>query len=67
MNGKFIRFAITLFVYVFYSFNLIASDLGKIEGSVTDAETNNIVPFATVELLKSSDSTLVNGTLTNNE
>ncbi len=67
MSGKFIRVAITLFVYVFYSFNLIASDPGKIEGSVTDAETNKIVPYATVELLISSDSTLVNGTITNNE
>jgi outer membrane receptor protein involved in Fe transport len=67
MNGNFIKFAITLFVYVFYSFNLIASDPGKIEGSVTDAETNKIVPFATVELLRSRDSTLVSGTLTNNE
>jgi hypothetical protein len=44
---------------------MIASGPGRIEGSVKDIETGKFVPYATVELLKSSDSTLVAGTRTN--
>jgi outer membrane receptor protein involved in Fe transport len=44
---------------------MIASGSGKIEGSVTDLETGKFVPYATVELLKCNDSTLVAGTRTN--
>jgi hypothetical protein len=40
---------------------------GKIEGSVSDAETYKAVPYANVELLKSPDSTQVKLTSTNEE
>jgi hypothetical protein len=67
MSNRLTRLTISLSLYIFYSFNLFASDNGKIEGSVTAAATNGIIPYATVELLRSSDSTLLKGTFTDND
>jgi hypothetical protein len=63
MSGKFIRFAIILFVYIFYSFNVIASNPSKIDESVSDFETNRLVPYTTLEHLMSNDSKLVKSTI----
>ncbi len=47
-----------------YSFTILAGNPGKIEGSVSDAETYKPVPFANVELLRFPDSTMVKTTIT---
>lgn len=39
----------------------------KIEGTVTDAANNELIAYARVELLRTSDSTLINATMTNTE
>jgi outer membrane receptor protein involved in Fe transport len=67
MNGITIRFAIIQFLIVFYSLNILASEPGKVKGAVKDSQTSQFVPFATVELLKSPDSTFVKATTTNND
>ncbi|MFZ2784467.1 MAG: outer membrane beta-barrel family protein [Sediminibacterium sp.] len=67
MNGRTIRFVIIQLLIVFYSFNTLAAEPGKVKGAVKDSETSRFVPFATVELLKSLDSTLVKATATNND
>jgi outer membrane receptor protein involved in Fe transport len=46
------------------SFTVLAGNPGKIEGSVSDAETFKPIPFANVELLKFPDSTMVKITTT---
>lgn len=65
MRDKLFKFTTSFFLVLLCSSKMIASGSGKIEGSVTDLETGKFVPYATVELLKCNDSTLVAGTRTN--
>ncbi|HEY4785300.1 MAG TPA: TonB-dependent receptor [Bacteroidales bacterium] len=52
---------------LFSSLTLKALNPGKIEGSVSDAESFATVPSAKVELLNAADSSIVKTVLTNNE
>jgi hypothetical protein len=67
MNSLSIRFAIIFSAVLFQPIHLDASNPGKVEGTITDAETYQTVPFAVIELLKSQDSTLVQATTSNND
>lgn len=54
-----------LLILLLCSFKTKAAGTVKIEGTVIDAATNELIAYARVELLKQSDSTLVNAALTN--
>jgi hypothetical protein len=47
--------------------NSFATEPGKVEGNVIDAETSKAVSYANVELLKSGDSTLLKAAITSND
>lgn len=59
--------AIFLSIVFFNPFYLLASDTGQVKGVVVDTETAQPLPFASVELLRSTDSTLIKGVVTGND
>lgn len=65
MNNTYLRLAILLSIIILNLNNSLASESGTIEGTVIDSMTLNAVPYATVELLNSIDSTHVKYTITN--
>jgi len=67
MKSISIRLVLALSVFLFQSVNIVAYNPGKVEGTITDAQTYQPMQFVTIELLKSIDSTLVKGTTTNND
>ncbi len=67
MDRYLFQLALFLFAFLTQSFNIDAANPGKVEGIVAEAGTFNIIPYASVELLKSADSSLVKATITNNE
>lgn len=64
MRDRLFKFTTSFFLFLFCSYKMTASGPCRIEGSVSDVETGKFVPYATIELLKSTDSTLVAGTRT---
>lgn len=56
-----------LMILPFCSLRAEAAEPVKIEGTVTDASNNEWIAYATVELLRKSDSTLIKATVTNSE
>ncbi|MCG8698965.1 MAG: outer membrane beta-barrel protein [Bacteroidales bacterium] len=58
------RFLALIFASFFLMSSMEAQDLGSVEGKVTDAETYKPIEAATVELLKTADSSLVTGLIT---
>jgi hypothetical protein len=46
-------------------FNSFANESGTVEGNIIDSVTLETVPYASVELLKSVDSTMINAVVTN--
>jgi hypothetical protein len=67
MSKVYSLFAIFLSIVFLNPFYLLASDTGQVKGVVVDAETAQPIPFASVELLLSKDSTLLKGAATGND
>jgi hypothetical protein len=67
MSNLYLRFLIFLSIIIFNPFKSFATELGKVEGTIIDAETSKAVPFANVELLRSSDSTMLKAVITNTD
>ena len=44
-----------------------AQKLAKVKGTVTDAQTNAPLSYATIRILKSTDSTLISGAITDDK
>ncbi|MBN2396242.1 MAG: TonB-dependent receptor [Candidatus Atribacteria bacterium] len=65
MSNIFLRFLIIFSIVIFNSINSFASETGKVAGTVIDAESSKAVPYANVELLKRSDSTMIKAVITN--
>jgi hypothetical protein len=65
MSNLYVRFLIFFSIVISNPFNSFASETGKLMGNVVDAETLKPVPYANVELLKSSDSTMIKAVITN--
>jgi hypothetical protein len=59
--------SIFLIILLIFSFTAKAINPGKIEGSVTDADTYKPIPYARVDLLKNPDSTIVKSVQTDLE
>jgi len=58
-----IRF-LFVFIFVIFSFSIFAQK-GSISGRITDIETNQPLEYASVALYSVTDSSLINGTITN--
>jgi outer membrane receptor protein involved in Fe transport len=67
MSKVYSLFAIFLSIVFLNPFYLLASDTGHVKGVVVEAETSRPIPFASVELLLSKDSTLLKGVATGND
>jgi outer membrane receptor protein involved in Fe transport len=64
MSKAYSLFAIFLSIVFLNPFYLLASEPGQVKGVVVDTETAQPIPSASVELLRSTDSTLVKGVVT---
>ncbi|HEX3009909.1 MAG TPA: carboxypeptidase regulatory-like domain-containing protein [Bacteroidales bacterium] len=58
---------ILAYILLVWSYPLSAQYPGRISGSVAEAGSDNIVPFANIELIKSGDSALVKAAVTGDD
>jgi hypothetical protein len=67
MSNLYLRFLIYFSIVILNPFNSFASETGKVEGNVIDNENSKVIPYANVELLKSSDSTMIKSVITSSD
>ncbi|MCW3789595.1 TonB-dependent receptor family protein [Plebeiibacterium sediminum] len=65
MSNLFLRFVIFYSIMILIPFNSFATESGILEGNIIDGETLEVVSYASVELLASDDSIMINAVIAN--